>query len=212
MVLWLVYLPFALITMIACYLTNPIAVLFCDKDGELHGIWRNWQTWDNSCNPSDVTECKQLPAWLCYDWKRHYEEYEDDTPELKAVGRKRWFTRCIDDNWTIKERIQRYICRVYWLTRNCAYGWAFYVLGITPGVRWVVERKDKDVISVHEDYNGWQLDGAWKYKSTAPICTIFGWTLRWNNFLGWKLDENAEVDTRAMIAIRIAFSIERREG
>nr|MBO6294562.1 hypothetical protein [Schwartzia sp. (in: firmicutes)] len=79
-----------------------------------------------------------------------------------------------------------------------------------PGVRWAVERKDKDVISVHEDYNGWQLDGAWKYKSTAPICTIFGWTLRWNNFLGWKLDENAEVDTRAMIAIRIAFSLERK--
>ncbi len=212
MVLWLFLVPFSLTAMILCYATNPIAVLFCDENGELHGFWRHWQTHDNSCNPSDVTEHKQLPSWLLYDWKKHYEETYGTTPELEKVGRKRWFTKCIDPNFTLKERIQRYICRVYWLTRNCSYGFSFWLLGITPGIRWAVEQNDADTQFVHEDYDWWWLDGAWKYKSTAPICKIFGWTLRWNTFLGWKVDENAKVDTRAMIANRIAFSIERREG
>lgn len=209
MVLWLLYLPFSLLFMAVCYLTNPVVVKFCDKDGELHGIWRYWQTHDNSCNPSDVTEHKQLPSIFLYDWAKHYEETYDTTPELQKVGRKRWLTKCIDANFTLWERVQRYICRAYWLTRNCAYGFAFWLLGITPGVRWVVEQNDKDTIFVHEDYAWWWLDGAWKYKSTATICTFLGWTLRWNTFLGWKVDENAEVDTRAMIANRIAVSIGR---
>ena len=209
MILWLILLPFSLLAMFLCYLTNPIAVLFCDEDGELHGVWRNWQTHDNSCNPSDVTEHKQLPSFLLYDWPKHYKETYGTTPELEKVGRKRWFTKCIDPNFTLKERIQRYICRVYWLTRNCSYGWSFWVLGITPGTWWAVEENDGETVFVHEDFDGWWLDGAWKYKSTAPICKIFGWTLRWNTFLGWKVDENAEVDTRAMIANRIAFSFEK---
>lgn len=209
MALWLIYLPFSLLAMILCYLTNPFVVLFCDEDGELHGFLNLWQTHDNSCNPSDVTEHKQLPSWLCYDWKRHYEEYEDTTPELKKVGRKRWFTRCIDPNFSLKERLQRYVCRAYWLTRNCSYGWAFWFLGITPGVRWTIEKDDGETNYVHEDYDAWWLDGAWKHKSTAKICTIFGWEIHWNTFLGWKVDENAPVDTRAMIANRIAFSFRR---
>ncbi len=209
MALWLIYLPFSLLAMILCYLTNPFVVLFCDEDGELHGIFKYWQTHDNSCNPSDVTEHKQLPSFLLYDWKKHYLEYKDTTPELAAVGRDRWFTQCIDSHWTLWERIQRYICRVYWLTRNCSYGWAFWVLGITPGIRWAVEKNDGETIYVHEDYVSWRLDGAWKHKSTAKICTIFGWALHWNTFLGWKVDESASVDTRAMIANRIAFSLKK---
>ena len=210
MVLWLFLVPFSLTAMILCYATNPIAVLFCDENGELHGFWRHWQTHDNSCNPSDVTEHQQLPSWLLYDWKKHYEETYGTTPELEKVGRKRWFTKCINPNFTLWERLQRYICRCYWLTRNCSYGFSFWLLGITPGIRWAVEQNDADTQFVHEDYDWWWLDGAWKYKSTAPICTIFGWTIRWNTFLGWKVDENAEVDTRAMIANRVAFSLERK--
>ena len=195
--------------MVMCYLTNPFVVLLCDEDGELHGFWRYWQTHDNSCNPSDVTEHKELPSFLLYDWKRHYYEYEDTTPELAEVGRKRWFTQCINSNWTLWERIQRYICRVYWLTRNCSYGWSFWVLGITPGIRWDIEKNDGETRFIHEDYDWWWLDGAWTYKSSAPIFTLFGWTVCWNTFLGWKISEDAKVDTRAMIANRIAFSFER---
>ena len=40
---------------------------------------------------------------------------------------------------------------------------------------------------------------------------LFYLPLCWNNFLGWKISTDAQFDTRAMIANRIAFSI-RREG
>ena len=211
MIRWLIYLPFSLLLTVICYITNPIVLLFCDEDGELPSFLHLWQTWDNSCNPSDVTKHKQLPSFLLYDWPKHYEETYGTTPELAKVGRKRWFTKCIDTHFTLWERIKRYICRVYWVIRNCCYGWAFWVLGITPGIRWVTERDDGETQFLHEDYDWWWLDGAWRYKSTAPICTVLGWTIRWNILLGWKVDESARIDSRAMIANRIAFSI-RREG
>ena len=35
---WFLYAPLQLLIMIICYITNPIVVLFADKDGELHGF------------------------------------------------------------------------------------------------------------------------------------------------------------------------------
>ncbi len=83
------------------------------------------------------------------------------------------------------------------------------MLGITPGIRWEVVKDDGVTGFVHEDYDDWWFDGAWKYKSSAPIFTLFGWTVCWNTFFGWKVDEDSKVDKRAMIANRIAFSFER---
>lgn len=211
MILWALYLPFALLISLICYITNPIVVLFSDEDGELSGFWKLWQTHDNSLNPSDVTEQKQLPKFLCYDWPRHYEEWKGTTPELSAVGKERWFTTCIDSHWTVWERIQRYICRTYWVTRNCAYGWCFWVFGNTPGIFWDVVTNDDETIYVHEDVPYWWFNGAWKYKSTAPICKIGKWLIRREIFIGWKVSENARVDTRAMIATRISIRIKREE-
>lgn len=207
MVLWFLYLPFSLLFTAFCCLTNPIVVLFCDKNGELHGLWHLWQTWDNSCNPSDVTEHKQLPAFLLYDWEKHYVEYEDITRYWETVRRPRWYTQCINDEWTLWERFQRYVCRVYWLTRNCSYGFAFYILGadVSPIL---FHRESEHTLYVEEALGG-HVAGAWMYKNTAPICSLFGWTVHWNNLIGWKIDESAKITTRAMIANRIAFSFEK---
>lgn len=200
MIRWLIYLPISLIMTVVCYLTNFIVLLFCDKDGELHGFWHLWQTWDNSCNPSDIKDI--VPKWLLYDWDKHYKEREGTTEYLNKVNRKRWFTDCIDNNWTIIERIKRYICRIIWLTRNNCYGWAFYVLGITASPNFEIKSQSENTESIKE------IDGeAWKYKNKAPIFTIFNKTLYWNNLLGWKIDTSAKYDTRAMIANRIAFKI-----
>ena len=201
--------PLSLIVSLICYVTNPIVVLFCNDDGELPGILQLWQTWDNSCNPSDVTGNKQLPSFLLYDWPRHYEEWKGTTPKLAAQGRERWFTRCIDPNFTLWERIQRYICRVYWLMRNCAYGWCFWVFGVLPGVNWEYEKYDNETKFVHEALRGWWLDAAWCYKSTAPLFKLFGYLIRQECFLGYKVKEEAHVDTRAMIATRATISIEK---
>jgi hypothetical protein len=53
------------------------------------------------------------------------------------------------------------------------------------------------------------LWGAWMYKNTAPIFSAFGYTVHWNNLIGWKIDTDAKLDTRAMIANRVAFYFEK---
>jgi len=211
MITWLILAPLSLVVSFFCYLTNPIVVLFCDEDGELPGFLQLWQTHDNSCNPSDVTENKQLPDWLLYDWKGHYEEYKGTTPTLAEEGRDRWFTRCINHNWTLTERLKRYICRVYWLMRNCAYGWCFWVFGIIGGTKWTFVQNDPDTSFVHQDCVCWWIDSAWRYKSTAPWFSIGDYTIYKELHLGWKVKTEAIVDTRAMIATRATIRIERKE-
>ena len=201
MIRWLIYLPISLILTVVCYLTNFIVLLFCDKDGELHGLWHLWQTWDNSCNPSDIKDI--VPKWLLIDWDKHYKEREGTTDYLNKVNRKRWFTDCIDNNWTFIERIKRYICRLIWLTRNNCYGWAFYVLGYTASTN-IEVHTEKDLIEM-KDNNGY----GWMKKNTRKIFSLFGYELHWNNLLGWKLSENEKFDTRSMIANRIAFYIKK---
>ena len=209
MILWLILAPISLIISLVCYITNPIVVLFCNEDGELKGFWRNWQTWDNSCNPSDVVDNAQLPSFLLYDFHKHYNEYRGTTPELAAQGRERWFTVCIDHDWTLWERFQRYICRVYWLMRNCAYGFCFWWFGILPGINWRIVKDDGETKYLHEDTSNWWFSGAWCYKSTAPLFTLWGYTVRQECFLGYKVKAEATVDTRAMIATRATIHIDK---
>lgn len=201
MVRWLLYLPISLLATVLCYLTNWFVALFADRDGELHGIFHLWQTWDDSCNPEFSVEC--APKFLRYDWKAHYREYKDTTQYLRSVNRDRWFATCINDDWTLWERFQRYACRVLWLMRNNAYGFAFYLLGYTAVPPIEVTAPENMIIAKERDGSGWM------YKNTAKIFSLFGWEVHWNNLLGWKLDTDAQVDTRAMIANRIAFYFER---
>lgn len=61
---WFIYAPLQLLIMIICYITNPIVVLFADKDGELHGFLRKWQTFDDSCDSEDCVT-KYVPETGC---------------------------------------------------------------------------------------------------------------------------------------------------
>lgn len=205
MILWLIYFVLSLVLSVICYITNPIVLLFCDEDGELPSFLHYWQTWDNSCNPSDIKHI--APEWLQYDWDRHYREYLDTDSYLRTVNRERWYCVCVDYHFTFIERIKRYICRCIWLTRNNAYGFCFYLLGlnISPNLK---IRQSENTIFVREIFAD-GLFGAWMYKNTAKICTICGWEIHWNNLLGWKIDTSAQYDTRAMIANRIAFYFKR---
>ena len=204
---WLLYLILNIPITVFCYITNPIVLLFCNEDGELPAILDLWQTHDNSCNPSDIK--KICPKWLQFDWDKHYKEYRDTTQYLRSVNRDRWYTTCVDTNFTLVERIKRYICRCMWLTRNCSYGWGFYIFGrtVTPPVE---KRIDKNGLYFHIATND---NLAWKYKNEKKIFTMFGYDISWNIFIGWKLDSDAIVDTRSMLAIRfLAFSIDKIEN
>ena len=205
MLKWLLYVPFSLLAMVLCYLTNWIVVLFADEDGELPSFLHLWQTWDNSVYCSDSVE--HAPKFLQYDWARHYREHLDADAYLKSVNRERWYCTCIDHNFTLWERVQRYCCGVLWLMRNASYGFSFYLLGadVSPMLK---TEKSANTIFVREIFGG-NIGGAWMYKNTAPIFSLFGWTVHWNNLIGWKIDDSAKRTTRAMIANRIAFFFKR---
>lgn len=211
--LWPFYFVLSFVIMILCYVLNPIVLLFCDEDGELHGFLHYFQTWDDSCNPRCAV-MDMAPKIISYDWDKHYVEYEDTTPELEKVGRTRWFAKCINNNFTLKERIKRYLCRVYWLTRNCSYGFSFYLLGAdidTSKIK-IPER----VKMSHKDYSRREewlcytdeniLTRKWSYSNSKKI---FG-KLYWNVWLGWKMSPSIHNTglKRCMIAQRISFKIE----
>ena len=127
--IWVLYAPLNFVVMVLCYLLNWFVCLFCNEEGELPRAFKLFQTWDDSCNPRFFIVEDHIPSWLKYDYDKHYKEYWGTTPELAEVGRDRCFARVIDGNFTLKERLQRYICRVLWLTRNCGYGFAFWFFG-----------------------------------------------------------------------------------
>lgn len=128
MIPYLIYAQLNILLMLFCYITNPIVVLFADETGELHSFLRYWQTWDDSLDPAFFVK-KKVPKFLRYDYDRHYQEYWGTTRDLAKLGRDRCFVKLLDKHFTVKERIQRYFCRVLWLTRNCGYGFAFYTFG-----------------------------------------------------------------------------------
>lgn len=215
MLIYLLSLPIMLLVMVFCYITNPIVVLFCDECGELHGFWHLWQTWDDTCDAEDW--CTDYsPKWMRYNYYEKYTVHRLLDPKtnryIKSVSLNPGAT------FTKKERFLRYLNRVAWLTRNCAYGWAFYVFG--------TQTKAKDLKKVYEKVDAKTGRSArllidtsshksiwfskFKYYSDMPIPGTFR-KLRWNNYIGYKLvedlDELQNENRRAMIANRIALRV-----
>ena len=184
MLVWFIFAPLNILCMLLCYLTNWFVCLFADEYGELPCVFRLWQTWDDTLNPRFYIK-EHVPSFLRYDYDKHYQEYFASTPELVRLGRKRCFVKIIDPHFTLKERIQRYICRVMWLYRNCGYGFAFY-----GHYERCIHDTNDDIIS-----------RAWSFKSTWPITKH----LRWEVYLGWKIDPDVDKECQCMIANRIAF-------
>ena len=191
--IWFLYMPVAIITYIICLVTNPIVILFCDENGELPGFLHLWQTWDDSTD-SLYFMTSVCPKFLDYDYHKHYE---CDTAPVEGNR-----TRLVSINkgvpFTIWERIQRYFCRLWWLTRNCAYGFAYYWLG--------KDIKGTNTRTVYKDeYTGFYINDetdTWMLTSEQPI--IKG-VLRWEVYLGWKIWLGSSECMRTMIAIRCCF-------
>lgn len=199
MITWLLYLLPATAITILCYITNPLVVLFCDEQGELPGLLHLWQTWDDSCDAEYyMKEC--VPAWLDYGYDAHYISYEDTDWWTAAYGKRRRFSVLRQDaQWTTKQRLQRYCCRVLWLMRNCAYGWCFYVFGADmTHIKWHIQ-EDKHFFG---SIGSW-LTEPFVYKDERRICS---W-LSWKVYIGWKSYPGNADPQRCMLAYRILFKI-----
>ncbi len=198
MIQWIVYSPISLFFYIVALVINPILPLFADIRGELPGtLGRLFQTWDNSLDCSDTVDI--LPSWLMKYWSKHYVEHKDTTPELERVGQSRWFVECINTDFTIWERICRYIARTYWLYRNASYGVNFWYLGeISPAGHLV----DKGHVTVDERLG---LSGVFAYKNSDLILKLWKLSINWNIYIGWKL---ADKECLCMYACRpISFKV-----
>ena len=198
---WFIQVIFEIMAMIIAYLTNPIIVLFADEYGNLPKCLRFWQTYDNPLDISWVIYEGCVPAFARYDFNKHYIYYpEVKTDEVMTPG----YVEIINPNFTLKERFQRYICRVYWLYRNSNYGFSYEVNG-----RNVVGKDNKIIKNINENDREvwfsyipnsiWNM--TWSLFYYAPYYK--GSKLKLRLYLGWKLKGIIGGKHRCMFAFSI---------
>ena len=188
---------------ICAYITNPIVVLFANEYGELPEILKWWQTPDNPLDVKWVIHCKCVPDCICYDYDRHYKYIS-----RRLTYNKRGFVLIVDPHFTLKERIQRYFCRLYWVYKHTAYGFSYYVTGK------VINGPDM-YISHHNSSSKWisyettksVLSRAWSFYYHKVWCKKFSLCI----YLGWKAKGIGKYQARrCMLALYISpFVINR---
>ena len=203
MIRYLLYLIPNFLCSIMCYLTNWFVVLFADENGELPKIFRGWQTWDDSLDVDWFVE-ETVPKIFRYDFNSKYERYSEDASKTwgeYGVNRTKLCSRLKPGaTFSIKERIQRYCCRVLWLTRNCAYGFSFLYFGALLDSKDVVYEEHSELYTYGYDKSKPWYSRPFIYKNDKNIIS----NIRWCLFFGWKLSGTIGKHN-AMIANRIAI-------
>lgn len=144
--LWLAYFLPALAIETICWFFNPIVVLPCfvkknivtDRSKRLGGvvtIEREFlKGWFNLFSTHDNP--------VCEGWHGLY-----DIPFLKGKTQQDY-----DSSWLI-----RYWCRVWWLSRNTAYGWHYLLFSLPVGEGWQYKTKKHLFGNFYNDINiGWK--------------------------------------------------------
>lgn len=179
-----------LICMLICYLTNPFVVLFADNEGELPSFLRLWQTWDSALDNRQYV-LYDCPKWLSYDFDDYYECRNVVDAQIIAYGRTRKVVS-LKKPFPRRLWLKHYLNRVFWLYRNCGYGFAFYLFGVDTDPKTIHRKSDHFAIA----------SNAFRYKNDDPISQHWRWCI----YLGWKYDFYDPC--RAMIATR--FTIHKR--
>ena len=185
-----------MLCMALCYLTNWFVVLFADRYGNLPKIFKLWQTYDNCLDVAWMIYENNVPKFAQYDFNKHYlYHFESKGDGYMIPG----YVDLIDDNFTLKERFQRYVCRCAWLYRNCGYGFAYYVFGKTVNpsdVKVCVSEKDF-FVAIDTKNNIFCI------KDDRRWCRLFKKSI----YLGYKFisANGAKHPLRCMLANRINF-------
>lgn len=176
-----------------CYITNPFVLLFADELGNLPKIFLWWSNWDDHLDVGWMIYEHHVPSWAEYDFNKHYK-YHSEWEAEHLIGEHRGYVELLDPNFTLKERLQRYVCRLTWLYRNCAYGFSYYVTGVN------VNGADiKDIKTYAKDGCMFRVtDYAWVYRYNGKS---FIKNHHWKIFLGWKMQSLKQNETgRCMLA------------
>lgn len=183
---YLIYSICQLFCMALCYLTNPLVVLFAGRQGELPKVLRLWQTWDSALDNRQYV-LYDCPRWLSYD----FDDYYECSAIPIGYGRTRKMV-ILKKPFPRRMWLKRYLNRVFWLYRNCGYGFAFYLFGVDTDPRTI--RRESEHFAI--------ASNAFRYKNDDRISKHWKWCI----YLGWKFDFYDPC--RAMIATR--FTIHRR--
>ena len=192
MIVYILYCIIDILFNIIAYLTNPIVVLFADEYGNLPHILRWWQTWDNCLDIDWMVTEHHVPKWAEYDFDRHYK-YTNEWEAEKTIGVHKGYVTIKDPDFTFHERFQRYVCRVCWLYRNCAYGFSYEVTGRDIDGAKVIVVKDEKTTGNNEywgHYKNW-LTEPFCYKLQRKRNAKYSWKI----FLGWKFQRIKSTET-----------------
>lgn len=136
-----------------------------------------------------------------YDFNRHYRYHHENKSNGGLIP---GYVEILDPDFTIKERIQRYFCRLLWLIRNNGYGFAYEVLGANFNPKYHVVEIDEE----RKNYIHWKSyivnkPEIWCYSLTKPWCKWFQLRI----YLGWKLRgfTHGIPNQRAMLACHVTF-------
>ena len=191
---WLLMAILDVLFNVIAYITNPVILLFADEVGNLPAVFTWWANWDDHLDVEWMVYEHHVPKFAEYDFNKHYK-YHDEWEAEQTIGEHRGYVDLLDPDFSLKERFQRYVCRLMWMWRNNAYGFSYYVTGIDVYKADIVEVKTEEA----DGYIWYETDYAFCYKDMRPS---FG-ARHWDNFVGWKM-QCLEHDTeRCMLAFRI---------
>lgn len=187
--MWIVYAILVIISNIIAYITNPIICLFADEYGNLPKCLRWWQTEDNCLDVGWMIDEDCVPDFAKYDFKKHYiYHYEDKTNDHMIPG----YVEIIDPNFTFKEKVQRYICRLCWLYRNSAYGFAYEICGKNVLPTNIVLVKHERISEYNQITISYDKTTKW-YNKVFKIYICKPWlgdTFYLRIYLGWKMTDD----------------------
>lgn len=186
-----------------CYITNPIVVLFADEYGNLPKIFKWWQTYDNCLDIDWMIYEDNVPDIFKYDFNKHYKYHPEDksTDPIKPG-----YVEIKDPNFTTKEKIQRYFCRLAWLYRNTGYGFSYDVTGrkyiginVVPHVDYKNSKSDEcHIYTVNDEYPA--INKTFRIYYCKQWCKWFYLRV----YLGWKV---TNIDTTTVSKAQIAIFI-----
>lgn len=212
MIIWFLRCIIDVLFNLICYITNPIVVLFANEVGELPPILVWWANWDDGLDVEWMITEHRVPKWAEYDFNRHYKYYSEWEAE-EITGQHKGFVELLDPHFTLKERFQRYICRLVWIYRNCAYGFSYHVTGADiDGARVITKADcgtDKEPYYIAH-YKNWLLDPFCIFIGKGWCTSNISW-LKWTGinkrfylkiFLGYKFQHiQPNKKERAMLAL-----------
>ena len=202
------YIFYAIAEMFAniiAQLTNPIVCLFANEVGQLPKCLRFWQTYDNPLDIEWMISEKIVPRIFRYNFNKHYKyHYEDKGNGYCIPG----YVELINGNFTIKERIQRYFCRLAWMYRNTAYGFSREILSKSPYIYNIeiikqYNRGYRDQLTISHDKSTKWYNKTFKIYLEMPWCKYFYLRV----YLGWKLTNDLLTDRNAKDQSTLALFI-----